>query len=57
MNDQLKRGFGANMGIVNAVVGTTVMGYFVMQLKEVMKGREMRPHSPETFLHKFYYYF
>jgi hypothetical protein len=21
-----------------------------MQLKEVMKGREMRPHSPETFL-------
>jgi len=50
MNDQLKRGFGANMGLVNAVVGTTVMGYFVMQLKEVMKGREMRPHSPETFL-------
>ncbi len=48
--DQLKRGFGANMGLVNAIVGTTVMGYFVMQLKEVMKGREMRPHSPETFL-------
>ena len=50
MNDQLKRGLGANMGLVNAVVGTTVMGYFVMQLKEVMKGREMRPPSPETFL-------
>jgi len=48
--NQLKRGVGANMGLVNAVVGTTVMGYFVMQLKEVMKGREMRPHSPETFL-------
>jgi len=50
MGDQLKRGFGANMGLVNAVVGTTVMGYFVMQLKEVMKGREMRPHTPETLL-------
>ena len=50
ITDQLKRGVGANMGLVNAVVGTTVMGYFVMQLKEVMKGREMRPHSPETFL-------
>ena len=48
--EQFQRGIGANMGIVNSVVGTTVLGYYVMQLKEVAKGREMRPPSPETFL-------
>jgi hypothetical protein len=50
MREQLQRGVGANMGIVNSIVGTTVLGYYVMQLKEVAKGREMRPPSPETFL-------
>ena len=48
--EQLQRGLGANMGIVNSIVGTTVLGYYVMQLKELAKGREMRPPSPETFL-------
>ena len=43
MREQLQRGVGANMGIVNSIVGTTVLGYYVMQLKEVAKGREMRP--------------
>lgn len=41
---------GGNMGAVNTIVGTTVLGYFVMQLKEMMKGREPRPNTPETFL-------
>jgi hypothetical protein len=50
MREQLQRGVGANMGIVNSIVGTTVLGYYVMQLKEVAKGREMRPPSPETFI-------
>ena len=44
------RGVGGNLGLINTIVGTTVMGYFVMQAKEVMKGREPRPASPETFL-------
>ena len=48
--EQFQRGIGANMGIVNSIVGTTVLGYFVMQLKEVAKGREMRPASPEAFI-------
>lgn len=48
--EQLQRGIGANMGLVNTVVGTTIMGYYVMQLKEVAKGREMREPSPEAFL-------
>ncbi len=50
MREQLQRGVGANMGIVNSIVGTTVLGYYVMQLKEVAKGREMRPPTPETFI-------
>lgn len=50
MREQLQRGVGANMGIVNSIVGTTVLGYYVMQLKEVAKGREMRPATPETFI-------
>tara|TARA_R110000823_G_scaffold142389_3_gene272201 strand:+ start:726 stop:3185 length:2460 start_codon:yes stop_codon:yes gene_type:complete len=48
--EQMQRGIGANMGIINTVVGTTVLGYWVMQLKELAKGRDMRPASPETFL-------
>tara|TARA_R110001606_G_scaffold279989_1_gene428527 strand:- start:69 stop:2534 length:2466 start_codon:yes stop_codon:yes gene_type:complete len=48
--EQFQRGIGANMGIVNSIVGTTVLGYYVMQLKEIAKGREMRPASVETFI-------
>lgn len=48
--DQMKRGVGANMGLINTIVGTTVLGYYVMQLKELAKGRDMRPATPETFL-------
>ena len=49
MKDQLKKGMGANMGLVNLMVGTTVMGYFVMQLKEMAKGREPRENNMATF--------
>jgi len=47
---QLKRGVGANIGLVNAIVGTTFLGYFAMQAKEVLKGRGLRPASPETLV-------
>jgi hypothetical protein len=50
MREQLQRGVGANIGIINSIVGTTLLGYYVMQLKEVAKGREPRPASMETFL-------
>ena len=50
IKEQLQRGVGANVGLINTVVGTTLLGYYVMQLKELAKGREMRPASPETFL-------
>lgn len=48
--DQLKRGLGANMGLVNSIVGTTILGYYVMQIKEIAKGNEMRPANAESFL-------
>jgi len=48
--EQLQRGIGANMGLINTIVGTTVLGYFVMQLKELVKGRDLRPPSKETLL-------
>ncbi len=50
IGDQLKRGLGANVGLANAIVMSTMMGYFVMQAKEVIKGREPRPPSVETFV-------
>jgi len=50
LRDQLAKGVGANLGLVNAVVGTTMLGYFVMQAKEMMKGREPRPLTKETFV-------
>lgn len=37
-------------GIANVIVGTTVLGYFAMQAKELAKGREPRPLTPETFV-------
>lgn len=49
VREQLSKGLGANMGLVNAIVGTTVMGYFIYQAKEMMKGREPRPNDMKTF--------
>lgn len=37
-------------GIAHTVVATSILGYFSLQLKEMAKGREPRPNSPETFL-------
>jgi hypothetical protein len=48
--EQLMRGAGANMGLVSSVIGTTVLGYFVIQLKELAKGREPREPSAELFI-------
>jgi len=50
MRDQFQRGIGANIGIINSIVGSTVLGYYVMQFKEIAKGREMRPPTAESFL-------
>lgn len=50
VTDIFRRGLGANMGLVNSIVMTTVMGYFVLQAKELMKGREPRPANTKTFV-------
>ncbi len=50
LSDQLKKGVGANLGLANAIIGTSFLGYFVMQAKEVMRGKEPRPATPETFM-------
>ena len=39
-----------NLGLVNAIAGTTVLGYFIMQAKEMMKGREPRPMDAKAFV-------
>jgi len=46
--EQVMRGVGANMALINTIVGTTVLGYFVMQLKELAKGRDLRPPTSQT---------
>jgi hypothetical protein len=50
LREQLARGAGANMGLINTVVMTTAMGYMVMQAKEVLKGREPRPADAKTLI-------
>jgi hypothetical protein len=50
LREQLGRGLGANLGLVNAIAGTTIMGYFVMQAKEIMKGREPRPNDANALV-------
>lgn len=50
LGQQMARGLGANMGMVNAIVMTTVMGYFVLQAKEMLKGRKPRPADPKTLV-------
>ena len=37
-------------GLANVIVGTTVLGYFAMQAKELAKGREPRPATMETLV-------
>ena len=44
------RGLGANAGLINTIVGTTALGYMVLQAKEAMKGRAPRPPAARTFL-------
>jgi len=51
IGQQLARGMGANMGLVNSIVMTTFLGLGVMQMKEIMKGRKPRPlNDPKTFI-------
>jgi hypothetical protein len=50
MTEQLARGVGANSALINTVVGTTVMGYFVLQAKQLIAGKDPRPNSGATFL-------
>ena len=37
-------------GVANLIVGTTLLGYLSMQAKEILKGREPRPPTMETFV-------
>jgi hypothetical protein len=48
--DIFARGVGGNLGLINTIVGSWALGYFVMQAKEVAKGREPRPPSAETLI-------
>lgn len=50
IKEQLGKGMSANAGLATVIAGTTVMGFFVYQLKEIMKGREPRPLNVETFI-------
>ena len=50
IREQLSRGLGANMGLVNATVMTSFLGLGVLQMKEIMKGREPRPLDAKTFI-------
>lgn len=50
LREQLGRGLGANMGLVHMIASTTLLGYFVAQAKEVLKGREPRPPNMESFI-------
>lgn len=50
ISDQLGRGLGANIGLVNAIVMTSFLGLGVLQAKEIMKGRKPRPLDAKTFI-------
>lgn len=50
MRDAFMNGKAGYVGLANAIVGTTVLGYFLMQAKELMKGREPREPSAEAFV-------
>lgn len=50
LREALIGGRGGYVGLANAIVGTTALGYMLMQAKEVMKGREPREPSMETFI-------
>lgn len=50
ISEQLGRGLGANIGMVNAIVMTSFLGLGVLQAKEIMKGRKPRPLDAKTFI-------
>jgi len=50
VKEQLGKGMSANLGLVNAIVATSVMGFFVMQLKELLKFREFRPLNAQSVI-------
>lgn len=50
VTDIFRRGLGANMGLVNTIVMGSVMGFMIMQAKEVMKGREPRPVDQKSII-------
>lgn len=48
--DMLFRGQGDRIGLVSFIAGSSVLGYFSLQLKEVAKGREPRPWDQDTVI-------
>lgn len=50
MYDAIARGQGSNLGLVNLIVGATVMGYFSMQAKELLAGKKPRPLNAATVI-------
>lgn len=53
LGDAFLRGQGNTLGLVNAIAGVTVLGYFAMQAKEIRDGKNPRPSSVQTFLAAF----
>ncbi|MCP4206972.1 MAG: hypothetical protein GY767_07995 [Shimia sp.] len=45
-----KAHISGNMGLASAIAGMSAMGFFVMQAKEVMKGRDFRPVDQASIL-------
>lgn len=50
LRDVLSRGMGANVGLATAIAGTTMLGFFIYQAKQMMTGKEPRPLSAETLV-------
>ena len=42
LREALARGVGGNLGLVNTIAGTTLMGYIVLQAKQIAAGKEPR---------------
>jgi len=41
-NELISRGLGGNLGLVNTIAGTFLMGYIVLQAKQIAAGKEPR---------------
>lgn len=52
-SDALFRGQGNMLGMVHAILGTTVMGLFVLQIKDILAQKEPRGVTPASLVQAF----